>query len=211
MKTIKILRELERIGKEYYTPADMAKITGLAGGSLNVRISRLKKAGVIDSSGRGIYTVPGIKTDPEKAANDAVYPSYISFRSALSKYGVISEVPYVLEMATTKSTRRKRIGGIDVLYRKLKKNLFFGYVLAKGVFIAEPEKAFLDLLYLKCTGKEKDPGPVKMDIKKLDIAKAMKYTSRFPGKVRTAAVKILKPASGQGSTKMIMAGRSDGI
>ena len=192
MKTIKILRELEKIGKEYYTPADMAKITGLAGGALKVRISRLKKGGVIESAGRAMYTVPGLKTDPEKAANDAVYPSYISFRSALSKYGVISEVPYVLEMATTKSTRRKRIGGIDVLYRKLKKNLFFGYMLAKGVFIAEPEKAFLDLLYLKITGKEKDFDPLKMDLKKLDIAKTLKYSSRFPKKIKIAAIKILK-------------------
>jgi predicted transcriptional regulator of viral defense system len=192
MKTIKILRELEKIGKEYYTPADMAKITGLTGGALKVRISRLKKAGVIDSSGRGMYTLPGLKTDPEKAANDAVYPSYISFRSALSKYGVISEVPYVLEMATTKPTRRKRIGGVDVLYRKLKKNLFFGYALAKGVFIAEPEKAFLDLLYLKITGKEKDFDPLKMDLTKLDIGKVIKYSAKFPEKVKAAAKKILK-------------------
>src|SRR5208283_4430749 len=167
MNALKILRELEKIGKGYYTPGDMAKITGLSGTALKVRISRLKKSGVIESAGRGMYSVPGLKTDPEKAANEAVYPSYISFRSALSKYGVISEMPYALEMATTKSTRMKKIGGTDVYYRKLKAGLFFGYTLAGGVFIAEPEKAFLDLLYLRVTGKEKDFSPEKMDLTKM--------------------------------------------
>jgi len=192
MNTIKLLRKLENTGKAYYTPADMAKITGLSGTALKVRVSRLKKAGVIESAGRGIYTVPGVKADPEKAANDALYPSYISFGSALSKYGVVSEVPYVLEFATTKPTRRKKIGGMNVLYRKLRKELFFGYSLAGGVFIAEPEKAFLDLLYMKVMGKEKGLEPDKIDRGKINRKKAMAYASKFPERVRTAADRLLK-------------------
>lgn len=190
MNTIKLLRMLEKTGKEYYTPADLGKITGLSRGALKVRLSRLKKAGAIESLGRGMYFAPGTKTDPEKAANDAVYPSYISFSSALSKYGIISEVPYVLELAITKPTRRKRIGNVNVLYRKLKKNLFFGYSLEAGVFIAEPEKAFLDLLYLKLSGKDKAFNPDTADIRKLDMKKLIKYSARFSKKVKNA-VKVL--------------------
>lgn len=190
MKTIKLLKMLEKTGKEYYTTADLGKITGLSAVALKVRIFRLKKTGVLESLGRGMYFVPGAKTDPEKAANEAVYPSYISFSSALSKYGIISEVPYVLELATTKPTRRKKIGNVDVLYRKLNKNLFFGYRLEKGVFIAEPEKAFLDTLYMRLGGKEKAFDTAKMDLNKLDKKIVIRYASKFPKKVK-AAVKNL--------------------
>jgi len=186
MNTITLLKKLGDIGKGYYTPADISKITGLSGGALKVRLNRLVKSGIIERLRRGMYAVPGMKTDPERAANDAVYPSYISFASALSKYGVISEVPYVLEFATTKGTRKKRVGCMDVVYRKLQKGLFFGYTLSNGVLIAEPEKAVLDLVYLKTAGKYAGNETEKLDIKKLDIKKLKKYAMRFPAKARTA-------------------------
>lgn len=197
MNTINIIKALEKTGKEYYTPADMGKITGLSGQALRVRLSRLKKAGVIERLGRGMYAPAGAAVDPEKAANEAVYPSYVSFRSALSKYGVISEVPYELEMATTKSTRRRRIGNIDVFYRKLKKALFFGYTLEKGVFIAEPEKAFLDLLYLKGTGKDRGRELEKADLSKLERKKIMLYSAKFPKKIMSAAKYALAKKQGR--------------
>ena len=121
-------------------------------------------------------------------------PSYISFRSALSKYGIISEVPYVLEMAAIKSTRRRVIGGVEVLYRKMKKQFFFGYALKNGVFIAEPEKAFLDILYMKVTGKDKGFDPAKADLSRLDRKKLMKYAKAFPDRVKSEIRKYLKDA-----------------
>ncbi len=186
MNTITLLKKLGDIGKGYYTPADIGKITGLSGGALKVRLNRLIKSGIIERLSRGMYGVPGMKTDTERAANDAVYPSYISFGSALSKYGVISEVPYVLEFATTKGTRKKQIGGMDVLYRKLQKKLFFGYTMSNGVMIAEPEKAVLDMVYLKAAGKYAGNEAEKLDLRKLDMKKLKKYAMRFPAKARAA-------------------------
>ena len=61
----------------------------------------------------------------------------------------------------------------------LPKDLFFGYTLDKGIYIAEPEKALLDELYLISRGKR------TLDIKELDLGKIDKkkfdqYAKRFP-------------------------------
>ncbi len=192
MNTLQLVRRLESINKDYYSLQDLKKITGLGPKPMQIRLNRLVKAQVLVRLSRGMYVLPGRIAGAESAANNAVYPSYISFQYALAKLGIISEVPYIMEFATTKSTRKRKIGSVEAVYRKLKKELFFGYSIKNGLFAAEPEKAFLDTMYMKLYGKEAGFDPAKVDFKKLDKKKLVKYAGKFPAKVKTAVMLELK-------------------
>jgi predicted transcriptional regulator of viral defense system len=195
MNTLQLVRRLESISKDYYSLEDLKKITGLGTKPLQIRLNRLVKAQVLVKLTRGTYILPGRTAGAESAANNAVYPSYMSFQYALAKLGIISEVPYIMEFATVKSTRKRKVGSADVVYRKLKKELFFGYAIKNGLFVAEPEKAFLDTIYMKVYGKEAGFDPGKVDFKKLDKKKLIKYAGKFPPKVKTAVTKIMNMPS----------------
>ena len=69
--------------------------------------------------------------------------------------------------------------GTGVEFRQLKKDLFFGYVMDNGMYVAEPEKALLDQLYMASRGKE-DLNIKELDLKELNKKLFEKYAKRFP-------------------------------
>lgn len=88
-------------------------------------------------------------------ANRIYSPSYVSFESALSYYGLIPEGVYSVTSATSKKTSRFKTPIAEFTYRKIKPELLFGYNLQKrgnqSYKIADVEKAVLDYLYLNPT------------------------------------------------------------
>lgn len=85
-------------------------------------------------------------------ANQLYYPSYVSLESALSWYGFIPEGVFQITSCTTLKTNSFNTPVGNFSYRHLKPSLFFGYQLEKwndhGYAMAEPEKTFIDYLYL---------------------------------------------------------------
>ena len=73
-------------------------------------------------------------------------------------------------------------------YTKIAKNLFFGFVRKNGFFIAEPEKAFLDILYLVSL-KRYSVDLSSVEFSKLNFAKLKQMVKKFPKKVREALKK----------------------
>jgi predicted transcriptional regulator of viral defense system len=87
-------------------------------------------------------------------ANRIYQPSYISFEMALSYYSLIPESAYGITSATSRPTHSFVTPMTTFSYHTLRSWLFFGYVLMKSdgekhFSLASPEKAILDLLYLK--------------------------------------------------------------
>lgn len=86
-------------------------------------------------------------------ANRIYSPSYVSFESALAFYRLIPEGVYTITSATTLKTHQFTTSQGTFSYRHLKPGLMFGYRLVETAGqhfkIAEPEKLFLDYLYLK--------------------------------------------------------------
>lgn len=86
-------------------------------------------------------------------ANRLYMPSYISCYSALSFYGMIpEEVVQVTSVTTLKTAKFENPFG-SFRYQKVKTSLYFGYEVkipehGRGLLMATPEKALLDLLYL---------------------------------------------------------------
>ncbi len=146
------LQELERLGKSYYTVADLEKVFSLNRRSLLVALTRLKKRGQLLRLCRGIYQLPNRPSNAFAIATQIYQPSYVSFESAMASYGVISQIPYTVALATVNKPKRIVIGGTTCEYRHLKPDLFFGFTLENGAYIASPEKALLDQLYMVSKG-----------------------------------------------------------
>jgi predicted transcriptional regulator of viral defense system len=190
INNIEFLQKLKELDKKYFTVADLEKILGIGRGSLYVLLNRLVKSGTLVRLKRGIYQPAFQGLELEKVANELYYPSYLSFESALSRYGILSQIPYILTFATTKTTKRILLTGKEVEYRQLKRNYFFGYTLEKGIYVAEPEKAILDQLYMISRGKAASEIS-EWSLVDLDKNKFLKYTKRFPEKVQTAAKDLI--------------------
>jgi len=73
-----------------------------------------------------------------------------------------------------------------VLFRQIKKSLFFGYERKSDIYIATPEKAFLDQLYMVKKGIATIPMN-EIDLKKLSKNKIKKLLPSFPDNVRDFA------------------------
>lgn len=126
-------------------------------GDVRRQLSRWTKSGQLQQLRRGLYTLapPYRKINPHPfvIANRLVRGSYVSCQSALAYYGHIPEyVPVVTSVTTGRPGRWETLLGIFEFYT-LKSELLRGYRLVdlgmgQKAFIALPEKAMLDLVYL---------------------------------------------------------------
>jgi predicted transcriptional regulator of viral defense system len=125
--------------------------------SVRRQLDRWVKSGRLIQLRRGVYSVaPPYRAEaphPFLVANHLRKPSYVSLQSALSYYGMIPEVVPVTTSVTTGRPETLETPLGSFVFRHLKKIAFFGYAdteISRGqsAFLASPEKALLDLLYL---------------------------------------------------------------
>jgi hypothetical protein len=120
----------------------------------NDKIHELISAGIIEPVKKGLY-LPSAKlsetrTEPFLLANHMLGPSYVSFDSALSFYGLIPERVFEVSSATTKASRRfDTPTGIFSFIRMPLPYYSFGIRQVEigkdqNVLIASPEKALFD-------------------------------------------------------------------
>ena len=128
-------------------------------GPANVRrqLSRWTSSGKLYQLRRGVYTLAPpyqkVKPHPFVVANTLVHGSYVSLQTALAHYGLIPDVTVVTTSVTTSRPRAWTTPVGAYVYRYVKSDWFHGYRrLALGggqaAFVATPEKALLDLVYL---------------------------------------------------------------
>jgi len=116
--------------------------------SLRVSLKRLTDKGIIKRICKGYYANPFNLPTIEEVATQLYYPSYISLESALSICGILSQIPQVLTLVTIKLPFRITTSFGRIEYRQIKKEYFWGFHKKNNFFIAEPEKALLDYIYL---------------------------------------------------------------
>ncbi len=121
------------------------------------QLSRWTKAGRLYQLRRGLYALAPpfqkIKPHPFVIANRMARGSYVSCQSALAHAGLIPEyVPRIVSVTTARPARWETPLGVFE-FRHIKTKLLRGYRqmdLGQGqkAFVATPEKALLDLIYL---------------------------------------------------------------
>ncbi len=188
-KDLALVQKLLNLNKPYFSPADLEKVLEQKRPALYVTLNRLVKYGVLVRLRRGVYQVALRSPDLACIANQLVYPSYLSFESALSRHGILSQVPYALTFATTHRSQRMVLGETEVEFRQLKRDLFFGYTLAQGLYVAEPEKALLDQLYMVTRGLS-NLTLDELDLSPIDPQHLRAYAARFPATVQIIVQRI---------------------
>lgn len=144
---------LAQTGKTYFSLADVEKFYPHRKASLKVLLTRWKKLQYIEHIGQSYYTFDSAQVDYLQLAT-TIYPeSYISFEYALNYYGMIQQVPSTITLASTHRSRRLQFTNWTLEYTHLKSELFFGYELKNKFYIATPEKALIDVLYVMSRGQ----------------------------------------------------------
>jgi len=168
------------------------------------RLNEWQDKGYIKKIRRGFYIFKDLSIDERilyLIANKLYGPSYVSFETALSYYGLIPEGVYSMFSVSTKKTSNFNTPITQFSYRNIKPALFFGYRLeqykGQAYKIAEIEKVFLDYLYfhpkfddeLDCRGWRFNSEDF---LAKVNLGKLQKYTAAFNSKRFSARVnKIL--------------------
>lgn len=189
-KDLALVQKLLNLNKPYFSPADLEKVLEQKRPALYVTLNRLVKYGVLVRLRRGVYQVALRSPDLACIANQLVYPSYLSFESALSRHGILSQIPYVLTFAATHRSQRMALGETEVEFHQLKRELFFGYTLTQGLYVAEPEKALLDQLYMVTRGLS-NLALNELDLSPIDPQRLRAYAASFPATVQIVAQRIL--------------------
>ncbi len=190
MRKEELIQKVEALGKDVFDLKDLKKLfpTDLY---IKNSLKRFKDAEVVIPILRGVYALKKDSLDIEKIATQIYYPSYISFESALSKYGIINQGLYGLTLATTRHSKKITLAGVSCEFSKLKESLFFGFNLIGNTYIAEPEKAFLDTLYLISLGK-KTTKTSEWYLDSLDKAKLKEYLKPYNKTVKIMVNKLLE-------------------
>ncbi|MBW6441973.1 hypothetical protein K0B04_03690 [Patescibacteria group bacterium] len=183
MTGIEALKKLEKLKKDYYSVKDLERVLDMPINSLRGQLTRWCKKGILIRVAKGIYAPYGTEIDVLKIANQIYYPSYLSFESVLSRYGILSQVPYTLTFATPKRTKKMILNDTEIEFTKLSDKYYFGYVFENGINIAIPEKALVDCLYLVSKGK-RVLNVDELYLKNLDKEKLIEISKVFPKNTR---------------------------
>lgn len=186
---LRVYEKLLTIDKKYFTGKEIARLLGITPVSQRVILSRLVKRKILRRLQRNLYEVMLRPADILEVSNVLYQPSYLSFTYCLGKLGILNQIAYEIEFATPKKTKRIELRGRIIIFRQIKKELFFGYALKDNIFIAEPEKALLDTLYMKSKGlasfNEKE-----LNLGDLSKSKFLKMNKVFPLKVQKEAIRL---------------------
>jgi predicted transcriptional regulator of viral defense system len=176
--------------KKLFSLSDIFQLTAIPKPSLSVQLTRLVKTNILNRVAQVWYENPFNTPSPEEIAMVIRYPSYISMEYALSKHGILSQATYTLTLMTTKLPYLYKTKQTVYEYHQIGKTLFWGFKKDGTVQIAQPEKALLDLIYIRyIKNKElKIDGVASlvndMSADELNLEKLQKYSQKYSEKTR---------------------------
>ena len=195
MRTKIDLDKIKNYDKAFFTLNDLTKIFDVKKKSLKVALSRLVKSGRIIRLRKNVYQLPDKVYDFRKIASQLYEPCYLSFESVLNECGILSQIPYTLTFATINKSKKITLESQEIEFRQIKKELFFGYELQDGIFIALPEKALADQIYFISRGL------AVLNFKELDLKnvslKKFNFFLKFYPKSTQLLAKEIKPYFGK--------------
>lgn len=176
--------------KKIFSLSDLVQLTDEDRSSLSVQLTRLIKAGIIHRAAQVWYENPFSSPSVEEISMVIRYPSYLSMEYALSKHGVLSQAVHVLTLISIKLPYTYRTNRAVYEYHQIHKSLFWGYQKEGSVLTAEPEKALLDLIYIR--GVKTGELPIDraksliedIDISEINREKVYQYSKKFSPKTK---------------------------
>ncbi|MDI6807197.1 MAG: hypothetical protein QMD14_05345 [Candidatus Aenigmarchaeota archaeon] len=149
MKTQEFLQILEFSKKPIFSFSDFVRILGKSENYVKVFVNRLAKKQLVRIE-KNKYALK--RTNPLLVASNLLFPSYISFISAYGYYDLTTQLPRTVYVVALKQKKILHYNSNLIQFVKFKDFRFFGFsrelLENKFLFVAEPEKAILDSLYL---------------------------------------------------------------
>jgi len=179
------LKALRNITKFYFGYEELARALGISIDSARVTASRYVKMGLLVRIKRNLYVLEDVwrtATREQKfmVANLGETPSYISLMTALEYYGISTQMQrdYFQSIAIQ---RTKTISVLDTVfqYMKISPEFYFGFEKRENYFIADPEKALLDAVYLASFGRFVIDLP-SIDTDRIDMNKLEEMSRAYP-------------------------------
>lgn len=152
LKKFDAYRMLQASGLPIFTHHDIQRLCNISNENTAYKLlQRLEQGKVIRRVKSGAYQLIDAQTHDFTIANALRTPSYVSLESALSRYGILSQFPFVITSVT--STRNITIENDKTYeYAHIAPSLFDGYIKENDYLIATPEKALFDGLYFMSKG-----------------------------------------------------------
>lgn len=197
------------VGREPLFTTGMLLTSGVDLRDVRKQLSRWTSDGTIVQLRRGLYALGSqrrtVQPHPYEVSNALVLGSYVSLETVLADHGLIPEAMFSTTAVTTgRQGSRKTPFGVFV-YQHIKADLFWGYrsvAVGEGrtAFVATPEKALLDLAYLRA--RSDNPAFVRelrlQHLGILDGSLLRSFASRFgSAKVERFAHNVLTQAASE--------------
>ena len=153
------LQELKKIDKLYVGYDEIARAFGISMASAAVTANRYVKNGLLIRIKRNLYIIRDVwdsvgREEKFVLVNMGQVPSYISLMTALDYYDITTQVQRnYFESISLKRTWEVQPNGSVFRYSRIKDTLYFGFKKENGFFMATPEKALLDAVYLISLGR----------------------------------------------------------
>ncbi len=152
------LHKLFNIEKPVFNAADIANVLSISIKSAQVTASRYVSRGLLIRLKRDLFILPQrLQNATEEEifyiANLLQTPSYISLTTALSFYELTTQqTPNFIESIASKRTTMIEGKNFQFNYSIVKDEFYFGFERRENYFIATPEKAMADMIYLSSQG-----------------------------------------------------------
>jgi predicted transcriptional regulator of viral defense system len=133
---------------------DISELLSITRESAKVSASRYSKNGLLIRLKKDYYITKNRfehlkENEIYYCANSIQTPSYISLTTALSHYNISTQQQRnYIESISLKRSKAATIHNIDFTFKKIKKELYCDFELIDNYFIATPEKALFDAVYL---------------------------------------------------------------
>lgn len=177
-----------------FTTNSYACSNDLALSAASKQLNRLYKKHIIEKVTRGVWAninhpyYNPLATVPYLLGKEQ---GYISFLTALHSYGIISQIPSKIQIATTGHKRELRslIGHFEFIH-------LAPYMMKEGIklsgsksnyFIASPEKALLDTLYISTRKGKRFSSLPELDLEDLNMKKLKNLMNNS---IKSTAIKI---------------------
>jgi predicted transcriptional regulator of viral defense system len=190
------MNNLDDLGKKvFFTLDDIARAFDIQPPSARVLASRYVRRGLLIRFKNNFYTTAWrydtlTRRELFKIANVLQVPSYISLMTALAYYDVTTQVQQnFYESVCLKRTVSYSVRDSIFQYTKIAGACYGGFVRSDGIFMATPEKAFMDAAYLYSFGKYKFD-VASLDMNKLDMKKLKSLLKDYPAKTKETVKRL---------------------
>lgn len=182
--------------KKLFSLSDLLVMTDEKRSTISVQLSRLSIKGIVENPVRGWYSNPFRPPTPEELSMVIRTPSYLSMEYALSKHSILSQNVFTYTLVTPKLPYTFQNDRDTFEYHQIKRSLFWGYKTEGMVLLAEPEKALLDLIYLRSIrGKDSNESIINslmddMYLEDLDRDRLTEYSDKFNSGTKQFVLKL---------------------